>query len=209
MKWVYNIRNKMAASAVLLFLCLLVLLSNYVDRDHTDSVRNSISTLYKDRLIAEDFIFKMSGDLYQIKEILKLPEEKYGGVADPKIDALVRDLNRIAGQYLKTEFTKVERVKFIELMTILETLKSSSESTASFKLDSADKAIHLLEELSAIQLQESKLIVDHADFLYRSGKASLEFAGAIVVILLLVLQALVFASTPLEIGSRSSLSNLN
>src|SRR5690242_4348587 len=72
MKWTYSIRNKIAASGALFTLCVLVLFSNYIDRDHTNNVKNSISTLYEDRLIVEDYILKMTIDTYEIKQALNL-----------------------------------------------------------------------------------------------------------------------------------------
>jgi hypothetical protein len=71
MKWTYSIQNKMTASGVLLTLCVLVLFSSHLDRDHTNNVKNSISTLYEDRLIAEDYILKMTIDIYEIKQVLQ------------------------------------------------------------------------------------------------------------------------------------------
>jgi hypothetical protein len=70
MKWTYSIKNKLLASVVLLALCLLVLLSNYLDRMHTRNVTNYITTLYEDRLVAEVYILKMTSTIYQIREVL-------------------------------------------------------------------------------------------------------------------------------------------
>ncbi len=61
MKWTYTIKNKLAASGVLFSLCLLVLFSNYIDRNHTENVKNAISTLYEDRLIALGKEFSAKG----------------------------------------------------------------------------------------------------------------------------------------------------
>jgi len=55
----------------------------------------------------------------------------------------------------------------------------------------------LLNELSIIQLDESRQIMHHAEALYLSGKTSSEFVFAIIIIILIVLQALVFASKTL------------
>jgi hypothetical protein len=71
MKWTYRIKNKIIASVSLLSLCVLVLISNYIDRNHTENVKNTIGTLYEDRLIAEGYIFKMSNEVFRIKEVLQ------------------------------------------------------------------------------------------------------------------------------------------
>ncbi|GGD35475.1 hypothetical protein [Flavobacterium orientale] len=70
MKWTYSIKNKLTASGALFSLCVLVLFSNYIDRTHTENVKKAISTLYEDRLIAEEFILKMISGFYQIKEAI-------------------------------------------------------------------------------------------------------------------------------------------
>jgi hypothetical protein len=55
----------------------------------------------------------------------------------------------------------------------------------------------LLDELSAIQLSESKQIMKRAEELYVTSKTSSRFALAVVIIIILVLQALVFSSKTL------------
>lgn len=208
MKWTYSVRNKMVASAALFTLCLLVLFSNYIDQDHTNNVKNSISTLYEDRLIVEDYILKMTSDIYQIKEALNGPESDRKK-SDNKIKELLSHINGLSDAYLKTKFTASEDIKFAELLKTLNEFESSALHDKEVKLDIADKAIVLLAELSAIQLEESKLIMQQAENLYISGKASSQFAFAVILIILLVLQALVFTSKTLSQKKQTSAPHLN
>jgi hypothetical protein len=203
MKWTYSIKNKMAASGALLTLCILVLFSNYKDRDHTTNVKSSISTLYEDRLIVEDYILKMTIDIYEIKNALHFS----GHHNEPSADQIAKLLSHIDGlskAYLKTKLTKTEDETFAALLQTLNELKSSSSQEG--KLNLANQALIRLTELSAIQLEESKLIMEHAEGLYASGKTASQFAFAITLIILLVLQAIVFTSKTLpridQSGSR-------
>lgn len=198
----------MVASAALFTLCLLVLFSNYIDRDHTNNVKNSISTLYEDRLIVEDYILKMTRDIYQIKEALN-GQESDSSQSNPKIKQLLAHINGLSKAYLKTKFTESEDIKFAELLKTLNEFESSSLHSKEAKLEIADKAIILLTELSAIQLEESKLIMQQAENLYISGKASSQFAFAVILIILLVLQALVFTSKTISNNAHSSPPYLN
>jgi hypothetical protein len=66
-----------------------------------------------------------------------------------------------------------------------------------------------LNELSAIQLEESKRIMDKAENLYFFGKASSQFAFAIIIIIALVLQALVYTSKTLGVSKQTSTACLN
>lgn len=107
MKWTYLIKNKLTASAVPLTLCLLVLLSNYLDRLHTKNVTNAISTLYEDRLLAEEYIFKMTSTMYQVREVVQTGES-----VDSKVTAISNLMNEFAAAYQacsKTKLTATEK----------------------------------------------------------------------------------------------------
>lgn len=198
----------MVASGALFLLCLLVLFSNYIDRDHTNNVKNSINTLYNDRLIAEDYILKMTIDVYQIKEALNTSTSK-SNIADERITNLLSDIHAVCNVYLKTKLTESEDIRFTELRQLLNEFEPSQVNSIQFKSENANKALVLLNELSAIQLEESKLIMDRAEMLYNSGNTSLQFTSAIILVILLVLQALVFTSKTISSTRQSSASCLN
>ncbi|MDO9186379.1 MAG: MCP four helix bundle domain-containing protein [Bacteroidia bacterium] len=207
MKWTYSIKNKLAASGALLSLCLLVLFSNYIDRDHTQNVKNSISTLYEDRLIAEGYILKMTSGVYQIKEAINA--DMNDANKNNTINNLLLNIKEISNAYQKTKFTDVEKKKADELLNTLRELEPPYLNNTPIKLESANKALGILNELSAIQLEESKQIMDSAETLYLSGKTSSQFVFAIIIIILLVLQALVFTSKTLIPNNKTKSPNLN
>jgi hypothetical protein len=207
MKWTYSVNNKMVASGALFSLCLLVLFSNYIDSDHTDHVQNSISTLYEDRLIAEGYILKMTNDIYQIKEALNASPSNGEG-ADGSIAHLLSDITKVSDAYQKTRLTKSEEIKFTSFVRLLNEFGPAHHHSVQSKSQYANQALVLLNELSSIQLEESKLIMDRAEMLYISGKTSLQFASAIILIILVVLQALVFTSKTIR-TSQTSASYLN
>lgn len=208
MKWTYSVRNKMVASGALFVLCLLVLFSNYIDRDHTEKVKNAISTMYEDRLLVEDYILKMMNNVYQIKEVLNGSEVNEDN-ANTRISNLVSANNALSNAYIKTKLTESENIKFTELLKTLDDLESTPSPNLEYKLNNANKALVLLSELATIQLEESKLIMDKAEILYASGKASIQFASAVILVILLVLQALVFTSKTLNTSNRTSAAYLN
>lgn len=203
MKWTYSISNKMVASGALFSLCLLVLFSNYIDSDHTDHVQNSISTLYEDRLIAEGYILKMTNDIYQIKEALNASPSNGEGAAG-RIAHLLSDITKVSDAYQKTRLTKSEEIKFTSFVTLLNEFGPAHHHSVQSKSQHANQALVLLNELSSIQLEESKLIMDRAEMLYLSGKTSLQFASAIILIILVVLQALVFTSKTIRTSQTSA-----
>lgn len=207
MKWTYSIGNKMVASGALLSLCLIVLFSNYIDRDHTNNVKNSITTLYEDRLIAETYILKMTSDIYQIKELLNSSEPNRDK-QDSRMTTLLSDIHHTSNAYRITKLTANENAKFTELSKILSEFETSLSNGKALKVEKTNKALALLNELSTIQLEESKLIMNRAETLFFSGKASTQFAFAVIIVILLVLQAIVFTSKTLS-SSQTSASYLN
>ena len=208
MKWTYSVENKSVASLALLSLCLLVLFSNYIDRDHTSNVKNSITTLYEDRLVAETHILRMINDIYQIKEIVNASRSNLGN-EENRIGDLLSGIHPISDAYRNTKLTAKEEVKFTELSKILTQFETSLSKGIALDLENTNKALALLNELSAIQLEESKLIMNQAETLFSSSKVSAQFASAVIIVILLVLQALVCTSKTLSSSNQTSAHYLN
>lgn len=191
MKWTYSIKNKITASVVLLALCLLVLLSHYLDRMHTQNVKNAISTLYEDRLIAEDYILKMTSTTYQIREVLNSDLDRAS--KSNAIRKLTEKFNSIYTIYLKTKLTKPEKATAIELIWYLKKFGQTTLKNNHQPSNYTDKVLFSLNKLSTIQLEESKLIMKKVESQYATIKASSQFAFVIVIIILVVLQIMVFS----------------
>ncbi|MBK7681847.1 MAG: MCP four helix bundle domain-containing protein [Bacteroidia bacterium] len=192
MKWTYTIKNKLLASVVLLVLCLLVFLSNYLDRLHTRNVKNSISTLYEDRLIAEVYILKMTSAIYQIKEVLNA--EINTVFKNTAISKLSIELNDTFKAFSKTKLTTTEKETATELINHIKNLEKTILNNNYSPTNYTEKALFSLNKLSTIQIEESKLIMQNVESEYANIKASSQFAFAIIIIILLVLQALVFSA---------------
>lgn len=195
MEWTYSIKNKFLASVVLLALCLLVLLSHYLDRIHTQNVKNSIVTLYEDRLIAEDYILKMTSNIYQIREVLN--SELNNASKSTAISKLINDFNDWYNVYIKTKLTVAEKATAIELISYIKNFEQKISNNNYIPSNDTEKALFSLKKLSDIQLEESKLIMKNTESEYATIKASSQFAFAIIIVILLVLQAIVFSAKTL------------
>lgn len=190
MSWTFSIKNKLVASIVLLVLCLLVLASNYLDRLHTENVKHSISTMYEDRLIVEAQILKMTRDMYQIREILNT--ENAAQKADT-VKALTQDFKVTYHIFVKTRLTKKEKSTADELLTQIKGFEQIYKLDNKTTLVQTNHILSSLNKLSEIQLDESKLIMKQVESQYTTIKALSQFAFAIIVIILIVLQILVFS----------------
>jgi hypothetical protein len=195
MNWTYSIKNKILASGVLLALCLLVLLSHYLDRVHTESIKNAMSTMYEDRLIAEAYILKMTSNIYQIREVLY--SDLNNTLKSNAIHKSMDDFNDSYNAYSKTKLTILEKVTSTELISLFRDFEQIFSERNYGPSNYTEKALVALSKLSTVQLEESKLIMKNVESEYANIKASSQLAYAIVIIILLVLQALVFSAKTL------------
>ena len=179
------------ASVVLLTLCLLVILSNYLDRVHTRNVKNSISTMYEDRFIVEEYILKMTRNTYQIRELLLSPD---AGRPDD-IKSLTTDFKSTYGIFIKTRLTALEKSTAVKLKTQIREFENLQNHQAA--LNQTEGILTSLGKLSEIQLEESKLIMKQDEAQYATTKTLSQFAFGIVIIILIVLQVLVFSGETL------------
>ncbi len=207
MKWTFQIRNKMLASAALLGLCLLVLLSHYLERVYAQNVTDSMSTMYEDRLVAEHYILKMTHNVYQIREILKTNLDEAA-----KSEAVEKHLVQFDKTYLaysKTKLTRGENASAVQLVRHVKNFKPAFLANEYQPSPHTQNALAALDRLSAIQLEESKSIMKEVESQYATIKASSQFAFAIIILILIVLQVIVFSSPALVSAVKPSDPRLN
>jgi hypothetical protein len=147
----------------------------------------------------------MTGIVYQIKETLNSNDAG----ANNTVNNLLLNFKKLNNAYLKTKFTEAEKSKADQLLNTMEKFESINLNFTENKLKTADSALALLNELSAIQLDESRQIMDHAEALYSEGKISSQFVFAIIIIILVVIQALVFTSNTLIPNQKTNSLHLN
>lgn len=198
MKWTYSIQNKLTASAVLFLLCIVILYNNYNDRTNTSKVIGLVSTLYQDRILAEVYIYKMSSHLFKLKAEINA---SIGETSDLKMQDLITKINENIVAYGNTKLTKNESIVFEQLKLEVPQNWEGTDAQNAKLLIMSDNALSLLGELSNIQLIESESIVADSQKAFRKSRLSSEFAFAIVIIILIILQALVFASKTLHISN--------
>ncbi len=99
--------------------------------------------------------------------------------------------------FSKTRLTEKEKLTADELKLQISELNKILLSNNKVSLKYTDEILNTLNKLSEIQLDESKLIMKQVEKQYASIKASSEFAFAIIIVILIVLQILVFSGESL------------
>lgn len=169
----------------------LILATNLIDKDNFTRVKNSVVTIYEDRLIAQNLIF----------EFLELVHEKEMAVTtsnpvffEERNSNVNLELERLESQYLTTKLTNHEESVFSKFRSNLNSLKKQENNPAN--VQSEKKAGYLslivlikenLHELSEIQVEEGR----NQSLLSKDAIETVELFTQIEIYLLIFLAILV------------------
>ncbi len=202
MKWTYIIDQKFKAALVMLTVFLIVLATNLIDTQHFSRLQKSYTSVYEDRLLAENYLFQISKSLNEKAPLLT--QQKHGTIAIR--DTLNESIDNIISKYELTQLTPEEAVVFESLKIGLQRLRAMEDELKAItiseepqlKVDMAEQIqmtwVHL-NVLSQIQLVESKKLVQASDQIiniHNNITAQLEIA--ILIVLGLIILALIFSS---------------
>jgi hypothetical protein len=153
-----KVYNKVKWILAILIVFVLILATNLIDKNNFTRLRDSVITLYEDRLVAKSLLFEMSKSI-QKKEIAILKSDTaFFNNLNKNTNA---DLDRLIAEFKTTKLTKEEAKLFNTLQDNLSELKSAENeySKSDFKkskslLNEIEQFKSNLDDLSDIQLKE-------------------------------------------------------
>lgn len=155
-----TIFNKIRWAASILLVFVIVLVTNLIDRDNYASIRQSITTIYEDRIVASDLIFELSL-LIQEKQLALVGRDT--SYYQKRFVNANREIEDLIVRYQGTKLTQKESVIFSELrkgtnaLMRLENLYTESGDLEEVDLDAIIVEINKnLHDLSKVQLDEGK-----------------------------------------------------
>lgn len=114
-----SVYNKIKWVLGVLMIFALVITTNLIDKENFTRVKNTVSNIYKDRLIAKDIIFKIVNKLNEKEVAFILSDTNFFNnkniYVNEKIDSLLL-------QFEKTKLTKEEIVIFNKLKSQINSL---------------------------------------------------------------------------------------
>lgn len=209
MKWAYGIKNKLSAALVLLLVFGLVFLNNIKEWHNSHRLKKTFSAMYEDRLMAESYILDLSESLHAIIEITE--NEHYSiREKDDLLNSVTAGIDKLNAVYGETKLTREEELKFNKFLYLCDQIHEDihSHDYLGGKTHSKE-ALAVLNTLSMIQLSEAKSLMREAESLFSSGEISFQFEIAILIILGLIIQALIFSSNSLNVHPIIRKPNLN
>ncbi|MBK8968902.1 MAG: MCP four helix bundle domain-containing protein [Saprospiraceae bacterium] len=221
MKWAFSIEQKFKAAALLAAVCVVILITNLLGRQHVDQLGSSFSSVYEDRLVVESYIYELSDHLYRKKLLLDNCAGQPAAQVGTRFGTHNAAIDRLLVDYAKTRLTEEESVCFRDFKANVVALQdlerqylraatdepqlvtTRSQIDAQFATASAN-----LHRLSLIQLKEGKLLNDQSQRIVAGSSLLTSFEMAVLIGIAIILQILVLASRPVisKVTQRSSLN---
>ncbi|MCR9064151.1 MAG: MCP four helix bundle domain-containing protein [Cytophagales bacterium] len=149
-KWVLGI----------LLIFVVVLTTNLVDRGNFNRIRNSVVTIYEDRIVANDLIFEISTLVHEKELAFRTSDSDFFKQRNPAIN---ENLGALISRYSQTKITPSEQRVFDDLKAHLADLQNLEKNVQVFEMANNQKVRRSMEivkanlaDLSKIQLREGK-----------------------------------------------------
>lgn len=194
MKLNISLWNKIKAFAALVTVFLLVLATNKMDKKHFIEVQKSFSSIYEDRLVAKEHIFKISRHL----DNLKIDAIQYSPLKSNLKDSILV----LVEKFSKTKLTVREEKHLGFLKTELDTffqaegfnndegLNKTSKEDLILRLNNVLEQLDILSEIQMLEakreIDKSNKLIESSNLLSRLEIGALIFIGLIVQILIFV-----------------------
>lgn len=150
LKWVLGI----------LMIFVLIIATNLIDKRNFSRVRDSVVTIYEDRLVASDVIFEMLKAVQNKEIAVALSDSTFFEEENAKVN---KDLKALILRYEQTDLTKDESKVYADFNKNLDAiianeaeLIASSFATKTQMIDRIEALKRNLYNLSKIQLNEGK-----------------------------------------------------
>ena len=155
-----NIINKVKWVAGILLVFVIIVTTNLIDRSNFNRLKDSVTTIYEDRIVANDLIFKMSQLVHEKEMAVATSDSSFFYNENDEIN---RDINGLIERYEQTKLTDTEQKIFNDLREDLDKLSSlekklvdSNSQVIPELTSSLDDIVNNLYDLSEVQLSEGK-----------------------------------------------------
>lgn len=188
MKFNMGLWSRVRALLALIIVFLLVFATNKMDKNHFQKVQESFSSVYEDRLVAKDYIYKISR-LLDIKKNDLITGEISG------VDYSINDSIRVLiDKYSESNLTENEAKSFSRLKSKLDNLLNVEKNTG----NSSERALKIvdvlseLDQLANIQMIEAKKELTKSNRLIDSSNLISALEIGALILIGIIIQLLIF-----------------
>ena len=184
--------NRLNLGFSLAIVFLLVLATNRIDKKHFDTVQSTISTIYKDRVVAQDLIYKMNNIIHE-KKLQFSNSNSY-----ENHESQNKEFTTLIDLFSSTKLTPNEEKTFENLVRNFDSL-INKEIEYSSKGENPQSIISILNSikidlnnLSSIQISESKYLTGLAQKSLDTNNIMSNLEIAFLLIIGIIMQFAVF-----------------
>ncbi len=207
MKWNEPFDKKYKAGFALLILLLMMVMVIFAHKNNLSKLQHSLTSIYSDRLVAENYLYKLSHEIYK----KKLHLDESGAIFSERNDSI----ERIIHQYDKTLLTKDESSQLASLKSHLKVSDSIEDqienSSSAREIDSLqirlgsqyDIILADLNGLTSIQLSEGQKLIAESNRIVASDNITsrlemglLIIFGLLIMLILSVLKSRKIRTAP-------------
>lgn len=201
MKWKLSFAQKIRSAAALVVVFLLVLGTNMMDNHHFSIVKESLTSVYEDRLVAK-------GHLYKITRLLQLKKNTYqlnDGEQMVKINQMANDsIQVLLDKFGTTRLTENEVKTFESLKSNLNKLYKYDQQLSQNEISNNDlpfldvvesqyiEVMKDLDALSQIQMSEGKREVINSNRAIETSELISQIEMAALILIGFIIQLLIF-----------------
>lgn len=178
----------------------MVLLNNLQERNDAKEVNGLLTSIYKDRLVVENFNYNLLDNMHRI--VLLTSDTRVDAIKSKEVKNLIENIRHVIFDYRNTYLTMEEEENLNNIFQLtfrLNSFANRGDYASCNKM--ATESLPILNDLSLIQISEGKAIKNDADKLFSSSKVTSEFEFAMIIVIGLIIQALVFSSKTINIAS--------
>ncbi len=208
MKWGFTFRNKLKLAIALLIVLAAMFLKSTVEERHVNTLGKSFESFYKDRLLVEGYIYRMSNHLHVKKMITdNCTQPSSYDQLSTSLQEQNTEISKLMIAYEKTQLTSKEAVTLNKLkanLLALQTIEHSYLNRIRYNYEVVDlkaqmaghfsNAAENLQHLSEIQLAVGKDMQADSEKIMSESSLFSQFGITILIIIGLIIQVLVFSS---------------
>ncbi len=200
MEWKFSLGQRIRTGAALLVVFLLVLATNMMDSNHFRIVQSNLTTIYEDRLLAKDYLYKISRQIQVKRELIQRSDIEQWSDLNTALNDSIQILN---DRFASTQLTENEALVFESLKRNIRSLREyelklqrndplNTELTTSGSERYFTAVYDDLDALFKIQLEESDKVISNANRAIDTSNLISRIEIGVLIAIGLLIQLLVF-----------------
>ncbi|MFH6984978.1 MCP four helix bundle domain-containing protein [Marinoscillum luteum] len=200
MEWKFSLGQRIRTGVALLVVFLLVLATNMMDSNHFRIVQSNLTTIYEDRLLAKDYLYKISRQIQVKRELIQRSDIEQWSDLNTALNDSIQTLN---DRFASTQLTENEALVFESLKRNIRSLREyelklqrndplNTELTTSGSERYFTAVYDDLDALFKIQLEESDKVISNANRAIDTSNLISRIEIGVLIAIGLLIQLLVF-----------------